>query len=708
MDIKELIGISLGTCTIEQIIGRGGMGAVYLAQQARPVRTVAVKVLIPSNNVEPDQQHIFLERFRREADTVARLEHKNILPIYEYEEAVVDGQQLAYLVMPYVRGGTLRERIDEMKRTGSHFELKVVSSYITQIADALSYAHGLGVVHRDIKPSNLLFHTDGRLLLADFGIVRLKALPAITGVGNFLGTAEYASPEQISTNEIDYRSDIYSLGVILYELLTGSVPFEGPNAFSIMATKLTAPAPSVRDIRPELSPAIEAVVAKALARNPADRYQHTSMLAADLQAAVASFSLPNALRLSGDGNNIDLTVAERPWGVHAAVNASIPATEVAPAIQPIQPAQPLSPIGASWLASPQVPQTPPSPPYAQGQPAPGQWQWPAQAQANAQAQSQIPTYPVGLREASYQNREEDKIHLNGNANNQPGRSYHPSRRLFFYSTALAMLLLEFLVFLLLTVKDATGISAMLSILVSSSINLLILTILGFAGTNRKRNIRTHIYRALIATLLTPIAGGLFTSFGAVGKSTQPILAFIVLLVFNLFALRQLALVDKAKEQVEISPIPWQATIRGALTGLLPLIVILMYALPALFVHQRNILPLFSLLGVLLLIVIGIPTPGAIMAIQQAKQDNFRFPSLLRGSGLGGLFMAIGAFLIVAILGLIFPNHTPSPFSNISQSWPMLLILMGLLGLIGATRGMLDVWIYRQLRKRNKKATTRGL
>ena len=402
MDIKELIGITLGTCTLEQVIGRGGMGAVYLAQQSRPVRTVAVKVLIPSNNFEPDQQRVFLERFRREADTVARLEHKNILPIYEYEEAVVDGQQLAYLVMPFIRGGTLRERMDEMKRSGSHFELRTVASYITQVADALSYAHGLGVVHRDIKPGNLLFHTDGRLLLADFGIVRLKAMPALTSVGSFLGTAEYASPEQISTNDIDYRSDIYSLGVILYELLTGSVPFTGPNAFAVMAAKLNDGVPSVRNSRPDLSPAIDAVVTKALARNPADRYQNAAMMAADLQAAVASS--PNALRLGGDGNNIDLTVAERPWGVHVPntpINASIPVTEVAPAIPPTQP---MSMGGASWSPNLQnppispispIPQTPQN---QQGQMSPGQWQQPSQAQAQVQGQSQIPTYPVGLRE----------------------------------------------------------------------------------------------------------------------------------------------------------------------------------------------------------------------------------------------------------------------------------------------------------------------
>src|SRR5579875_1302473 len=212
MDVNELLGVTLGTCTLERIIGRGGMGAVFLAQQSRPVRTVAVKVLIPSLSYDPEEQRNFLERFRREADTVARLEHKNILPIYEYDEALVGNERLAYLVMPYMRGGTLRDRIDEMKREGRHFDLRIIVSYISQLADALNYAHSFGIVHRDVKPANLLFHLDGRLLLSDFGIVRLETLPALTAIGDFLGTVEYASPEQVSTSDVDHRSDIYSMG----------------------------------------------------------------------------------------------------------------------------------------------------------------------------------------------------------------------------------------------------------------------------------------------------------------------------------------------------------------------------------------------------------------------------------------------------------------------------------------------------------------
>src|SRR5712691_6425162 len=362
MNTKELIGTTLGNCTIERIIGQGGMGAVYLAQQSRPTRTVAVKVLIPISGLDPEQQRIVLERFRREADTIAKLEHNNILPIYEYEEALVDGQRLAYLVMPYLRGGTLRERIDEFKRSGRQFDLSTIASYISQIADALSYAHSLGVIHRDIKPGNLLFHQDGRLLLSDFGIVHLNTLPSLTMAGSFLGTAEYASPEQVSTGQVDTPSDIYSLGVILYELLTGNVPFTGPNAFAVMTKVLSDPVPPMRTARPDLSPAIEAVVMKSLAKRPDDRYQQASDMATALRAAI---SMPaSALRITGDANNSDLTVATGFQPSPPLAPGAVPAArDTVRALPPTDPAIPLSP------------QNQPLAPWQQG---PRGWQWPSQ------------------------------------------------------------------------------------------------------------------------------------------------------------------------------------------------------------------------------------------------------------------------------------------------------------------------------------------
>jgi serine/threonine protein kinase len=678
MDIKELIGITLGTCTLERVIGRGGMGAVYLAQQARPVRTVAVKVLIPSNAYEPGEQRIFLERFRREADTVAKLEHKNILPIYEYDEAAVNGQQLAYLVMPFIRGGTLRERIDDMKRSGSYFDLKLGASYISQIADALSYAHSLGVVHRDIKPGNLLFHQDGRLLLSDFGIVRLQAKPALTGVGSFLGTAEYASPEQISTSEIDFRSDIYALGTILYELLTGTLPYGGATPFEIMAKKLQEPVPSIRDSRPDLSAGIEVVVMKALARDPAKRYQTATMLAADLIAAVSS-SPEASLRLSGDAGNSDATVAEPPWGV---LSSNAPGAGAGRAVPPTQPALSVPAGRAPW------------------QQQPGQWQWPSQAQSQAQAQGPVGALPVGAANASLVDSESGKSSSNGRAAGVSShtQTYRQGRRLFFYGMSLITLLLQFLVFILLAApsKDGTEKVALLGLFLGSSINLLALAAIGFTGVTRNRNIRKFVYRCLIVALISPVIAGYFIDFGDVTRRSYPLLAYVLLLVSNLYAMRQLARVDAPGEQIEVAPVHWRAAAVGALTGLLPLTIILIFGLPALFSPAANNSLLFNILGVLFVIFVGIPTPGAVMSVRLS--ENARFPSLLRSSAMAGILMFAGAFLLLLAWGLIF-SHTP--LSSLSATWVVLLVIVVVLCVIGSLRGMLDAWVYQQIRNRNK-------
>src|SRR2546423_10029510 len=165
MNAEALIGTVLGTCTLERLIGQGGMGAVFLAQQSRPRRQVAVKVLLPNAPLTATQRVSFLERFRRETDALASLEHPNIVPVHEYGEQ--DG--LAYLVMPYVSGGTLR---DVMEREGQILLPKSVN-YLEQLAAALDFAHARGVVHRDIKPANILLTPEGRLLLTDFGLVKI-------------------------------------------------------------------------------------------------------------------------------------------------------------------------------------------------------------------------------------------------------------------------------------------------------------------------------------------------------------------------------------------------------------------------------------------------------------------------------------------------------------------------------------------------------
>ncbi len=167
-----LLGQTIGTCTIQRLLGRGGMGVVYVAQQSRPRRTVALKVVLPDLFPTTEQSCEFFARFRREADAIAALDHINILPIYEYGEQ----GQLAYLVMPYVTGGTLRERL----RTRRVLPLSEVIAIVEQIASALDYAHRHGIIHRDLKPANILFHADGRVLLTDFGIAKVLNESTIT------------------------------------------------------------------------------------------------------------------------------------------------------------------------------------------------------------------------------------------------------------------------------------------------------------------------------------------------------------------------------------------------------------------------------------------------------------------------------------------------------------------------------------------------
>src|SRR6266496_1390957 len=624
MNAKELIGTTLGSCTIERIIGQGGMGAVYLAQQARPVRTVAVKVLIPASGLDPDQQRTFLERFRREADTVAKLEHKNILPIYEYEEALVDGQRLAYLVMPYIRGGTLRERIDEMRRQGQQFDLNTVASYISQVADALSYAHSLGIIHRDVKPGNLLFHQDGRLLLSDFGIVRLIAMPSLTTAGNFLGTAEYASPEQVSAGELDARSDNYSLGIILYELLTANVPFTGPNPFAVMSKQLNQPVPSIRKIRPDLSPAIEFVVKKALAKNPKDRYQNATEMADDLKAAVTpALASPAGMRLPGDANHDDQTVSDRSWQAPVAQAAMAPAAYTGGALPPTSPAglEAIPPVAMPW------------------QQDGGPWQWPPQ--------------PVGAQFIAPSEPNPPPVAAT--------TTYHQGHRLFFYGVALIALPLQFLILILLNTPAKSGAAslAILGVLLGTGINLLALATIGFVAVTRSHTIRKNFYRCLIVALIAPVSGGFFISFGAAVRNNDlylPIVTYLILLLSNIYTIRQLSRVDAAHEQFERAPILWRSALVGALTGLLPstIILIIVLATPLSIAFGTSLL--LRMFVVLIIVLIGAPTPGAMMAVWLS--EKMTFPVLLRSSAMAGMFMFIGAYLLAALWGLLPSSYIP--------------------------------------------------
>ncbi len=283
MNAEALLGTVVGTCTLQQLVGQGGMGAVYLAQQSRPRRQVAVKVLLPATTLKPQHLAAFLERFRRETDAAASLEHPNIMPVYEYGER----GGLAYLVMPYVGGGTLR---DVMEREGQ-LALPKVLNYLEQLAAALDFAHSRGVIHRDVKPANILLTPEERLLLTDFGLVKLlsegqAARARLTGAGAPVGTPDYMSPEQVMGLEVDGRADQYSLGIILYQMVTGTTPFQGETPMQIAAQQLHMQPASPRVYRPDLPIAAEQVILKVLAKQPADRYTHAQEFATAFRLAL--------------------------------------------------------------------------------------------------------------------------------------------------------------------------------------------------------------------------------------------------------------------------------------------------------------------------------------------------------------------------------------------------------------------------------------
>jgi len=257
-DLKKL-----GKYTILSIIGQGAMGVVYKGFDPNIERTVAIKT-IRKDALNKVERQSLLTRFKREAQAAGRLTHPNIVTVYDYDE---DGDN-AFIAMEYVHGRELQDFLAGKER----FSLHTIIDIVSQLLDALIYSHAQGVVHRDIKPANILVLGNGQIKVMDFGIAKIDS-STLTQFGDIFGTPSYMSPEQCSGQPVDKRSDLYSSGVILYHLITGEKPFHGDSITSIIHQVMTNEPPKVSKINKQAPSFLDKVVRKALAKEPAQRFQ---------------------------------------------------------------------------------------------------------------------------------------------------------------------------------------------------------------------------------------------------------------------------------------------------------------------------------------------------------------------------------------------------------------------------------------------------
>ena len=325
-----LIGSTLGSYQVISHIAQGGMARIYLALQPSLNRHIALKVLLPQFTLEQE----FLQRFRREALSAARLNHPNIVHVYDAGEE----HGYHYIAMEFVDGGTLEDRLEAAP--GQPLPPDFILSVMDQVCAALDYAHANGVVHRDIKPSNILLKQDGRAVLSDFGIAKAFEGTQWVKTMSIIGTPEYMSPEQAQGQAVDHRTDIYSLGVILYQMLTGRVPFQAETPWAVIHQHIYEPLPPIQQVNPGVPAPLAQVVHQALDKEPGRRYAR----AGDLAMAVRS-TMPH-----------ELPSLAREAVTSAPV--SMPSPSSPPAVTPLGAATDILLPGARPQA-PEVPITPP-------------------------------------------------------------------------------------------------------------------------------------------------------------------------------------------------------------------------------------------------------------------------------------------------------------------------------------------------------------
>jgi len=312
----------LGRYQVEKELGKGAMGVVYLGKDPKIGRVVAIKTMALSQEFEGEELDDARERFFREAETAGRLQHQNIVTIFDAGEE----HDLAYIAMEFLKGKDLAD----VTKDGSLLPVPKVLSIVARVAEALAYAHKQNVVHRDIKPANIMYEPDSDTVkVTDFGIARITD-SSKTKTGLVLGTPSFMSPEQIAGKKVDGRSDLYSLGVMLFQMLAGVLPFRGDSMAELMYKIANEEAPDIRIIRKDLSPRLAQIVALSMAKKPELRYQDGDRFAADLRAAIAA--------LQGD--------------------APVAAPAPAPAVQAAPPAAPAASFDATVVQSAPAVQAP--------------------------------------------------------------------------------------------------------------------------------------------------------------------------------------------------------------------------------------------------------------------------------------------------------------------------------------------------------------
>jgi serine/threonine-protein kinase len=345
------IGTHVGGYRLDRLLGRGGMSVVYVAEQVHLGRSVALKLLAPELAVD----ETFRERFMRESRIAAALDHPNVIPIYDAGEA--DGY--LFIAMRHVEGPDLGQLI---ARDGP-MRLATTTFIVEQVASALDAAHQHGLIHRDVKPANILIHEPTeRVFLTDFGVAKQTTAAGLTRTGLFLGTVTYSAPEQIEGRPLDGRTDLYALGCVAYECLTGSPPFARDAEVAVMHAHLLEPAPRPSTTRPELPRGVDDVITTAMAKAKEDRYDTCYDFFTALRQAALSRTLPHRPMFGADAEEPAAAVE----GTRLAAAGAVPPTSVSP---PAESPPPLAvdPTAGAPVAAQPTSQAPPSrPPRARG------------------------------------------------------------------------------------------------------------------------------------------------------------------------------------------------------------------------------------------------------------------------------------------------------------------------------------------------------